>query len=428
MKTVGIIAEYNPFHNGHLYQLLQAKKLSGADYAVVVMSGDFTQRGIPALLDKYARCEMALQNGADLVIELPVCYATGSAEHFAKGAIALLDSLHVDALCFGSECGDIASLRLIARILTEEPASFRECLREKLRQGLSFPAARSQAMKHFLRSGSLSADCLAERPSPDLADRLPSLLEAPNNILGIEYLKALLRRNSSMEVYTVARKGAGYLDTALPDNAFASATAIRRHIFDAKDCSLLSSFMPESALQIMMQKLSLGAPVCMDDFSSMLFYRLLSLQETGFTEFADVTEALSDKITKHLEHFSSFSAFCDGLLKSKDLTRSRLDRTLFHILFNIKKQDMEAFSAGGDALYARILGFRESSREIFGPLSAAGVPLLSKLADAKLLLSPLALHMLTQDTFASHLYDSIIAQKTGRPMLHEYRRQIIILP
>lgn len=428
MKTVGIIAEYNPFHNGHLYQLLQAKKLAGTDYAVVVMSGDFTQRGIPALLDKYARCEMALQNGADLVIELPVCYATGSAEYFARGAVALLDSLHVDALCFGSECGDIASLRLIARILAEEPAVFRECLRERLRQGLSFPAARSQAMKYFLQSGSLSADCLAEGLSPDMVEKLPSLLEAPNNILGIEYLKALHRRNSSMEVYTVARKGAGYLDAALPDNAFASATAIRRHILDAKDCSLLSPFMPESALHIMMRELSLGGPVCMDDFSSMLFYRLLSLQETGFTEFADVTEALSDKIAKHLEHFSSFSAFCDGLLKSKDLTRSRLDRTLFHILFDIKKQDMEAFSAGGDALYAHILGFRESSREIFGPLSAAGVPLLSKLADAKLLLSPLALHMLAQDTFASHLYDSIIAQKTGRPMLHEYRRQITILP
>ncbi|MGN1148968.1 MAG: nucleotidyltransferase [Lachnospiraceae bacterium] len=416
MKTVGIIAEYNPFHNGHLYQLEQAKKLSGADFIIVILSGDFTQRGTPALVDKYARCEMALLGGADLVIELPTCYATGSAEYFAKGAVSILDSLSVDALCFGSECGSIDALGQVAHVLAEEPEDYKLLLRENLKRGMSFPAARSLALEQYSGLSGAPAACDA------------SLLQSPNNILGVEYLKALYRRNSSMEVYTVPREGAGYLDTDLDGDSFCSALAIRQCIFDGGDVSRLSAFMPCDALRILKRELDTGYPVSIEDFSSMLFYRLLSLQQEGYTAFADVTEALSDKIRGQLMQYCSCTPFCDDLLKSKDLTRTRLNRCLLHILLDIRKQDMEAYADEGDAFYARILGFRKSSEELFCKLRASSLPLISKMADSSKQLSPLGLKQLSTDIFAAHLYDSIRAQKTGSPIQNEYRRQILIIP
>ncbi len=404
MKTVGIIAEYNPFHNGHLYQLSQAKKLSGADYAVVIMSGNFTQRGTPALLDKYIRCEMALLGGADLVIELPVCYAVGSAEYFSKGAVSILEGLSIDSLCFGSECGEIAPLREAAHILAEEPKLFKQQLRENLRKGMSFPAARSLALgKHG------------------------SLLESPNNILGVEYIKALYRLGSSMEIYTLTREGSGYLNPSMT-GSYCSAMAIRQNIFDGVDYEKLSSYMPDTILALLKRSLDDGDPVTTDDFSSMLFYRLLCLQQEGYTAFADVSQALSDKISRLWENYSSYSTFSTSLLKSKDLTHTRINRCLLHILLHIKKQDMLDYAAAGEAQYARILGFKKSSHALFGELRDSSLPLISKLADADKLLSPIGIHQLQQDIFAAHLYDSIAAKKAGRPIINEYRRQIIILP
>ncbi|MDE6063925.1 MAG: nucleotidyltransferase family protein, partial [Lachnospiraceae bacterium] len=244
MKTVGIIAEYNPFHNGHLYHLQQAKALSNADFAIVVLSGDFTQRGTPALLDKYARCEMALCCGADLVIELPVCFSTGSAEYFAKGAVSILSGLKTDALCFGSECGSIDALRRTARVLADEPEPFRNTLMQNLHKGMSFPAARSLALTQYLSE----------------ADYDDSLLKSPNNILGVEYLKALIKLDRPMEVYTLPRQGTGYSDDFLPDSDssnslqeqhFCSALALRRRLLDGGSCSELISFVPKPALHIL---------------------------------------------------------------------------------------------------------------------------------------------------------------------------------
>lgn len=479
MKTVGIIAEYNPFHNGHLYQLTQAKALSGADYAVVVLSGDFTQRGTPALLNKYARCEMALWGGADLVIELPVCYATGSAEYFAKGAVGILDKLGVDALCFGSECGDIDALKQIARILSDEPEDFKQLLQENLKQGMSFPAARSAALEMYLTSCKSalhsyfgeSKDAYAASAHNEAA--ITNLLQSPNNILGVEYLKALYKRNSSMEVYTVTRKGAGYGDNALSAHSFSSALAIRECIFAGRDFSALTGSMPPYALDILKRELSAGYPVSngyfvsMEDFSSMLFYRLLSLQAEGYTAYADITRALSDKINASLDTYCSVTDFAENKLKSRDLTRSRVDRSLLHILLDIQKKDLADYAACGDVFYARILGFRKTAEPLFRHIKSTGtLPLLSKLADAKNTLKAafeacpdttdavpatqtagcpslhassapasrpnqttaqsVALRMLAQDIFAAHLYEGVVAQKTGSPIQNEYRRQIVI--
>lgn len=421
MKTVGIIAEYNPFHNGHQYQLARAKELSGADYAVVVLSGDFTQRGAPALISKYARCEMALLGGADLVLELPTCFSLGSAEYFAKGAVTLLDSLDVDALCFGSECGEISSLKLIADILCREPEDYKKLLQQHQKEGMSFPAARSLALSEYVQNMS-SENLVSEGVS------IEELLQSPNNILGIEYIKALLMRNSTMEIYTLSRQGSGYLDTALPDDSFCSALAARRAIEQGSPLSSLASFLPEDTLQILNRELKMGFPVTTDDFSSILFYRLLSLRSQGYTAFADVSEALSDKISNSLEQYVSFSGFCEKTLKSKDLTYTRISRALFHILLGITEEFLQTAAGLKIAGYARILGFRTASAGLLSALSASSTPLLSKMADAEKLLDPFSREMLAQDVFASHLYEGIAAQKTGRTIEHEYRRQILRLP
>ncbi len=424
MKTVGIIAEYNPFHNGHLYQLQKAKELSGADFAVVVMSGNFVQRGTPALIDKYARTKMALHGGADLVLELPVCYATASAEYFAKGAVSFLSALGVDALCFGSECGDVAVLHSIAQILSKEPASFKASLENHLQKGCSFPAARSLALKEYILAEK-ETNCQS-RLSALQPEYLIKTLESPNNILGIEYIKALLSLHSSMEVYTVCRTGSGYTDTSLPDHAFSSAMAIRRSIFEGGSLEALSSYMPEDSLHILKEELSCGFPVCENDFSGMLLYKLLCLQNEGYTSYLDVSPSLSDKIDGLLEQYTSWSQFCT-LLKSKDLTHTRISRSLLHILLDIKKEDLQVYSDSGYSGYARILGFQKSSQSLFGNLKIASIPLLSKLADADKLLSDTAKKQLAQDIFAAHLYDGTAAQKTGRTLQNEYRRQIVIL-
>ena len=181
MKTTGIIAEYNPFHNGHAYHIAQAKKITGSDYCIVIMSGNYVQRGIPAIIDKVLRTRAALMCGADLVIELPIHYATASAEYFAGGAISLLDRLGVtDCLCFGSECGHIEPLLHLCEVLSSESAEFKSLLQKQLKAGSPYPQARNLALSEAF---------------PQLADEL-SLLRHPNNILGVEYLKALRKRSS----------------------------------------------------------------------------------------------------------------------------------------------------------------------------------------------------------------------------------------
>lgn len=421
MKIVGIIAEYNPFHNGHLYQLKKAKEITGADFAVVVMSGDFTQRGTPAVFDKYTRCRLSLLAGADLCIELPVVFATASAELFAKGAVSLLSALGVDALCFGSECGEIAPLREIASLLFAEPPAYKEALNKALKEGLSFPSARAAAVRKCAHAGSLSGvDAAAS-----------DILASPNNILGIEYLKALLALEKSGQhapvPYTIKREGDGYLSHTLSEESFCSAMALRKGI--AEENPDLLRYVPESIRQEFADTCQTKSALCADDFSGMLFYKLLSEKDAGYDAYLDVSSDLSDKIRKNLAFFTTFSAFCENSLKSKDITLTRVYRSLLHILLSIKKEDLPVA-----APYARILGFREASFEVFGCLSKENIPLLSRLKDASSLLSPEALSCLSKDIFAAHLYEHVRMQhmlhkphmqKDDCPFVSEYSRPVI---
>ena len=403
MKVNGIVAEYNPFHNGHAYQLQHAKEANDADYTIIVMSGNFMQRGAPALLDKFTRTKMALENGADLVLELPTCYAASSAEFFAKGSVALFDKLGVTTnLCFGSECGNIEVLSRIAEIFYTEPEPYVESLRCNMRKGMSFPIARTWALLQY---------------APSLSDD-KDVLSSPNNILGIEYLKALMSRNSKISPFTTTRVGADYHDKRLGTNQ-CSAIAIRQSVAAGHDLSYLAAQMPESAYALMMDFLSHKKPLFADDFSAALQYKLLTEYSVGYDKYQDISSDLSDRIRNTLPSFAGYTSFCD-LLKSKDMTYTRISRALMHLLLNQKT----LYPAG----YNRVLGFRKSAGALLKEIRRrSSLPLIAKAADAPRLLTGDALAAFESDIQASLFYETVRSHKTGTQFVHEYTKKLVLL-
>lgn len=458
MKIAAIIAEYNPFHNGHNYHLERTRELTGADYIIAVLSGDFVQRGMPAVIDKYARAEMALGNGVDLALELPAVYAAGSAEFFAMGAVSLLDKLGcIDFLCFGSECGRVEPLSRMASLLLEEPEAYRIPLQRYLKAGHSFPKARSLALQDALSGGppakeapsqnSSSKDAISRGPMPQkpLPQEDTSIepkdnsAASPNNILGVEYIKALQRRRSAISPLTVQREGSPYHDMALdgpqcpgPSGRplfLSSASAIREHIsaHGQGDLENIKGHVPENVFRLLGARLGKTFPVNSQDFSTMLFYKLLLEKEKGFSHYQDMAPALSDKIRKNLNRYKDFEQFC-GLLKSKDITYSRISRCLLHILLDMEEERLQEYTGQDFIFYARILGFRKSSAPLLAAIKAnASIPLISKLADARFSLNAAGLSMLEKDIQASHIYSSAVSAKFGHPFANEYARPLVIL-
>lgn len=427
MKTAGIIAEYNPFHNGHRYQIRKARELTGADYVVVVMSGDFVQRGEPSVFDKYTRTAMALDGGADLVLEMPVRFATSSAEDFAACGVSLLDRLGViDVLCFGSELGRLEKLEQAAKLLVAEPETFREELRRGLAAGHSFPRAREMALEKVMKSdcpegiNQGSGDGNDDRHrSQTQKEPLQTVLSSPNNILGIEYLKALKRRNSRIRPLTIRREGQGYHDTALPegeDLLFPSASAIRRAIREGT----MAGFWDSQPSPV---------PIFPDDLSLLLNARLLELcsQNQDLTVFSDVSPELASRIRRDLLEFDTFSGRILRL-KTRQLTYTRISRALIHILLGITGEEVSRSRSLDYAPYLRILGFRRAAAPLLGRIRRqSSLPMVTRTAGtARQLTDPLALDMLRQDFYASHVYQSLVFHKSGEPMKNEYTRSVII--
>jgi cytidyltransferase-like protein len=402
MKIVGLIAEYNPFHNGHQYHIEKAKEITSADAVIVVMSGNFVQRGTPAIMPKHLRTEMAIKAGASLVLELPVCYATGTAEQFAYGAVSILNSLGcVDAICFGSECGDINVLNEFAKVLCNEPDEYKDALQKHLRNGFSFPLARQKAIEEVY-------------PSQGFSD----ILEHPNNILGIEYIKALYRLNSKMKPYTIQRISSQYHDVELQEQ-FSSATALRQ-IISQGDCTHLLGQVPSDCMTLLENHYQTRYPIFTNDFSLLLKYRILNETKSSLTEYADVSEELANRICNQLNSFVSYEQFCE-LLKTKEVTYSRISRALLHILLGIKKTDYT------DIQYARVLGFSKDDSDVLTVIkNSSAIPLLTKLTATKDL-SDSAVHMLNQDIYASNLYESVVTNKFKTPFINEHEHQIVII-
>lgn len=434
MKTVGIIAEYNPFHKGHAYQLQKARELSEGDFVIIVMSGDFVQRGYPALVDKYIRAEMALRSGADLVLELPVSYATGSAETFARGAVSVLEALGcVDTLCFGSEAGDLSPLMDYAHLFEEEPPLYRELLSSFLKQGLSFPAARSRAAEEYRNTAERILPCSAADAD---CRREPSLLDSPNNILGVEYCRALLHRNSSIRPLTLRRESAGYHDLNL-DTSMASASAIRSALadtafrFSADESPLdapIRSQLPEASAVLLEQALRDAGAVSLSDFSAQLSYRLLSMSSKELADIQDVGAELAARIYKNRFSFTDVEAFV-ALIKTRQLTHTRVTRAFCHILLGLTQADLDRCKADGYPVYLRPLGFKRSAAPLLSAIKEKSAsPLLVKAADASSVLSSEQTSLFEQDLFAAHLYESVKACRRKRPLIHEYTRSPVILP
>ena len=423
MKVAGIIAEYNPFHKGHKYQLDRLRELAGPDYIIVAMSGDFLQRGTPALMDKYTRARMSLLQGADLILELPACYATSSAEAFARGGILLLASTGLtDMLCFGAESNDLDRLKSLARLLNREPDWYRHALLSSLRKGRSFPAARMEAL-------------------PEYAD----LLKQPNNILAVEYLKAMEDLALAMEPLLIRREGSGYHDTDITA-PLASASAIREallhsaHRYDTSsatnhtasapatvqsetDWFALADALPESSLKIMQEYEKNSAFLQEDDFSQLLHYCLLRETKESLAGYPDITEDLANRLDSQKKNFTSWSSFC-RLCNTKDTTYARISRALTHILLNIRAENQKHDSLP----YLRVLGFRRSAAPLLTQLSScATVPIITSPAAAEGQLTAQGLAMLHTDIHASDLYRCITTGRTGRAYPNEYQRKLLIV-
>lgn len=417
MKIAGITAEYNPFHKGHAYQINKTRCDAGAQYVIAVMSGDFVQRGAPAVFDKYLRAEAALMSGVDLVFELPAVYACASAEFFAAGAVSLLDSLGcVDILSFGSELGKIEIIQSAAEVLTGEPEKFREALKDNLKAGDSFPKARADALRSYFGVG----------------NEISELLGQPNNILAVEYCRALLRFHSPITPFTVKRSGKGYHEDGL-SGEFASASGIRRKLFSQED-KFPSCFeqvtpaassreilaqIPDKAHSIFLHASAQGMQSA-EDYSLLLAYCLLEQTPESLSLYADIPPALAHRIYKNRFACRNFESFI-SLLKTRDMTYTGISRALMRLLLGINHRPPLLCP------YARILGFRRDAAPLLAMLKkSARIPLISKAADAGRLLAPEAYGVFCIDVRAANLYETVRCAKTGQEFRHELRRPVVI--
>ncbi|MCR5734260.1 MAG: nucleotidyltransferase family protein [Lachnospiraceae bacterium] len=424
MKITAVIAEYNPFHKGHLYQIQKAREVTGADHIICIMSGDFVQRGTPAITDKYTRAEMALRGGADLVIELPVCYCLSSIENYAYGAVSLADKLGaVDCLCFGAENADTKKLEKLAQYtLKEDNEALNRRIKEHLKQGKSYPLAMSDAL---IETGL------------DVEDA--DILKAPNNALGIYYIRALLKLHSDIKPLSVKRIISDHHDT---EPGALSGSAIRKEIMSHKEALFdLCSLIPDSSLQILSSALNKSFPVHENDLSSILFYKLHSLytlslkqntdrdraKRKALSGYLDVSEDLSSRILNTYRKASSFTDLCEKV-KSRDMTYTRLCRCLMHILLDIDSRSMESRLSQGH-YYARILGLNRNAEDLMHTLKEHSlIPFISKLADHKSIVTDeTGTAMLYEDIQAADLYESVAAWKFNRPFSYEYTKKIVLI-
>ncbi|KXZ39618.1 Predicted nucleotidyltransferase [Alkalithermobacter thermoalcaliphilus JW-YL-7 = DSM 7308] len=354
MKVLGVIVEYNPFHNGHLHHLLESKKITNSTHTVAVMSGHFLQRGEPALFDKWTRAHMAIKCGVDLVIELPCIYSSQSAEFFAKGAIATLNATNViDCICFGSEIGNIDILYKISEILVYEPVEFKIKLKEYLKLGYSFPVARSKALFDYMKENNLA--CIDEQ---DLLD----VLNNPNNILGIEYIKSIITSNSKIKPYTIQRIKAHYNCKNI-ESEICSATAIREFLRKNDNINDLRRVVPYQTFEIMENQIhNKFLPMFDKYFFETIIYTIIK-EGLDIKRYLEVNEGLENKILSCAFKSSSFDDLLSNI-KSKRYTLTKVKRTIMNILLGIEKKDMEYIKSTQNTPYIRVLAFNEKGRQI----------------------------------------------------------------
>lgn len=416
MKVIGITAEYNPFHNGHLYQIQKIREQTQADYVVIAMSGDFVQRGAPAILDKYTRAQMALLCGADLVFEIPSLWSCASAEFYALASMTIFaKSGIVDGISFGCEQNDLSLFTSIADLLSEEPPEFCTHLQSHLKNGLSFPAAREKAILEYF---------------PDTSHmQIAKFLSAPNNLLGIEYIKALRQLHADLLLHPIQRVGSSYHATDL-NSPTASATAVRELLLAPSQAQtgsfgLLSAQIPAPACKLLLSRLQGSSVLCEKDFSLLLHYALLSTKD--LTPVFDCPGPLANRIRNLLPQYEDITQFCQ-LLKTRDLTYTRISRALFHLLLGHQKSTADYWKGHGMLPYLRVLGFRKNSSVLLKQLHAnTELPVILRPADMRKDLSAPAQAMLDLDCFAHQLYQSVLTAKIGQPGVSEDHRPMLVV-
>ena len=406
--VLGIIAEYNPFHNGHLLHLTKSKEEIGAEYSICIMSGNFVQRGNTSIVNKWVKAEMALKNGIDLVLELPTVYSISSAENFAEGAIKLLNSLKiVDTVSFGSENSDIDILNKISGILYEEPKQYLEFLNKELKKGLSFPKARENAILLYLNDKKYS-----------------NILNQPNNTLAIEYLKALKKYKSHIIPISIKREKAFYNSNCIVDE-YASATAIRNMIVNSQ-FNDIRKVMPRIAYDLLMQEIENNQYVIdISKFEKEILYSIRRLSTVDLKKFPEVNEGLENAI-KNAANSCNTLAELINIIKTKRYTQTRIQRILLYILLNITKKNM--YISRKTVPYTRILGYSPKGKELISEIYKAN-PKISLITSVKNFLdssnNKTYKHMLSTDILATNIYT--LAYKNDSVANLDYTKKIVTI-
>lgn len=374
MNIVGLVTEYNPFHNGHKYHLEMSKKITSCDYSICIMSGNFVQRGEPAIVDKFHRAKMAVKNGIDLVIELPIIYACRSAEAFAHGAITTLTSTNVvKSLSFGSECGNINTLKLLADIIYKEPLEYKNMLKNNLKKGMSFPKARSKSLKEYL----------LENNNFDLPN-VDDVLSSSNNILGLEYLKALKKLDSNIVPYTYERIGSEYNESNL-NGSFSSATAIRKLLNSKKYIDEIKLVVPTCTYEILKEfHEKYNGFNNLENYNDILLYLLRTNRDLYDFHILNIEKGLNDRIYQASLKNNDIYKIID-CIKTKRYTYTRIKRILMHILLNLDS-DFLSNHTYDNPYYIRVLAMNTKGMKILKKIKKeSDIPIITKFSDSKYL-------------------------------------------
>ena len=368
LKTIGIVSEYNPFHNGHKYHIEESKRQCGAEAAVCIMSGSFVQRGEPAMFDKWSRAKMAVLGGADLVIELPFVYACQSAEIFSHGAIKILNAFEsINYLCFGSELGKTDKLFKMAELLINEPPELQVKLKEFLSEGHTYPKAVSLALAAYYSS--------SELPMSDI-------INTPNNVLGIEYIKSLMQQKSPIQPHAILRIANNYNDTEIKQ-PIASATAVRRELKGQGFSGKAKTSLPAESHQIIKELMDANKALFLDDFSDLILYRLRVMKDSDYLTFFNTKEGIENRLKKA----AASSSNCENLIekvKTKRYTRTFIQRLLIHILLDLKSQDVVSFKNPNNPAYIRVLCFNDKGKSLLNKIKKDSIfPIITKVASYK---------------------------------------------
>lgn len=426
MSTVGLITEYNPFHMGHEYHIKKAKELTGADNVIVIMSGNYVQRGTPAFMDKHTRTGIALNHGADIVFELPVPFSCSSAELFAHSAVTLLGKMGIiDYICFGCECDNLDLLNKISLVLADakndSTHKLNSIIKEILKCGESYATARSLALCAYFEEYGNNNDITA----------IKDIISQPNNILAIEYLKSLKLIGSHIKPVPLKRTAASYHDIATNDFMY-SASSVRNIISDVSSeysneyVQRLSSF--DSTYKEALYK---KFPISEEDFSLILGEKLLSYSsiDTNLTDFTGVDLQLANRINNALESypFTGWKALADTV-KTKNIAYTAVSRALLSILLGLKKSCLEEYLSNDIASYVRLLGFKPSASHLLKRIKENGMlTIIGQLSEIKSSsLNDTDRQLLAHSIYCDELYNMVVRTKYHTDIPGEYRRKITV--